>query len=136
MGKRKSQENYFQKLKEKKKISTVVGDYTSTRFIPTTPSKRFKESSDDEKISFAQDSISFFEFDDRTPMLYQDGDKTVFDTYLQTITNYGSKSIGHLKKYGIADTREMKQVLIKEKINDTIKKEISKLRRSKRRIWI
>ena len=88
MGKRKSQENYFQKLKEKKKISTVVGDYTSTRFIPTTPSKRFKESSDDEKISFAQDSISFFEFDDRTPMLYQDGDKTVFDTYLQTITNY------------------------------------------------
>ena len=101
---------------EKKIVRTVMGDYTSTRFIPTTPSKRFKESSDDEKIRFTQNSISFFEFDDRTPMLYQDGDKTVFDTYLQTITNYGSKSIGHLKKYGIADPREMKQVLIKEKI--------------------
>ena len=42
----------------------------------------------------------------------------------------------HMNRYKYVDDETTETVVIKEKINDTIKKEISKLRRSKRRIWI
>tara|TARA_R100000700_G_C3172623_1_gene147134 strand:+ start:484 stop:1731 length:1248 start_codon:yes stop_codon:yes gene_type:complete len=95
--------------------SGLVGDYTSTNFTPTTPSQRFKNSTD-EKIRFTSAALSFFEFDNRTPMLFKDGDKSVFDMYFQTIVNNASKSLGYLRRHGIDNPREMKQVLMKEKI--------------------
>jgi len=95
--------------------SGLVGDYTSTNFTPSTPSQRFKNSTH-EKIRFTSDALTFFEFDNRTPMLFQNGDKSVFDMYFQTIVNNGSKSLSFLRKYGIANPKEMKQLMIKEKI--------------------
>lgn len=93
----------------------LVGDYTSTNFTPSTPPQRFENSKED-KILFTKDAITFFEFDDRTPMLYRDGDKSVFDNYFQTFVDNSSRSLGYLKKRGIANPREMKQLLIREKI--------------------